>query len=169
VHYVDQQDESSYGHYKNKNRGEYEEIDDVDRLMIRKVKPHEVNYGAKPAQMQDFSVTENYFHKDQNILSPRLQARSQTIDAWGSPTKQSRFKLSQFTSEKKMRKETAPRNNLSYAQAHVVQPYLQYFQSLIDFATFRRNCFENAYTLVASEELTVNCLATKEGNAKVNL
>ena len=75
--------------------------------MIRKVKPHEVNYGVKQAQtmqMQDFSVTENYFGKEQNIMSPRLQARSQTLEAWGSPTKSSKFKLSQFTSEKKMRK-----------------------------------------------------------------
>ena len=37
-------------------------------------------------------------------MSPRLKAISQTSEGWGSPTKQSRFKLSQFTSEKKIRK-----------------------------------------------------------------
>jgi hypothetical protein len=92
-----------------------DDIDDLgeEELVIHKVKPEDVRpIRAKPSGPQDFSVTENYFNNRPALLSPRMAGQSQTLEAWGSPSKHSRFKLSQFTSEKKVRKEAAPRDQL---------------------------------------------------------
>ena len=34
---------------------------------------------------------------------------------------------------------------------------------------FRRNCFENNFAVVLGDQLAVNCVVNKEGNAKVRL
>lgn len=127
--------------------------------MVRKVKPQDVKPmgRAKPVELQDFSITENYFNKPQ-IMSPRIKNQSQTLEAWGSPTKHGKFKLSQFTSEKKVRKETAPRDQISAAEPHLIQPYLRCFEALPDYARFRRHCFESNTTIISSPLVTVNCL-----------
>ena len=51
----------------------------------------------------------------------------------------------------------------------MIQPYLQYFEVLSDYARFRRHCFEGNYTMISSTLLTVNCLIEKDVNSKVKL
>lgn len=89
-----------------------------EELVLHKVKPEEFEpIKAKP--VPDFSITENYFKKsNHDFLSPRSPrggVNSRTVEGWGqsanlTPSQHSRCKLSKFTSEKKVRKELAPRS-----------------------------------------------------------
>lgn len=102
---------------------EQEDEDSVSDLVLHKYKqPKGESYSKQVENVKprDFSVTENYFNKQErnvaNQLSPKSPHtfKSETLQEWKrseymSPVRNSRCKLSEFTSNKKQRKQLVPR------------------------------------------------------------
>lgn len=148
-----------------------------EKIVVAKYKGGNPQTISKHAHTDQFKRTPQINNGNQTDLSSpnnELAFKSQTMNQWRrsdytSPPRNSKCKLSEFTSEKKQRKQLAPREQLSYPEDYMAKPYFCHFETSVDFARFRRNCFESNFTLYTSAQLTVTCLLEKEPNSRIRL